>query len=237
MGEHSGTRTPAPEREQTVERAEHGDHDDVLDSLIGVTDPEAHGLDQQCESWSTGPRLQLLLEVSAKDELLAESRGRANGDPDGDLRRAPRKEPTDGLRSVWPEKPVRKKRSRLPNDPERNGDRNVARDILRARPPSPHDLMKRRTAAGRERPDIVEECPVEQESGQVDPDNASMLRREAGFWSPLPLKPRAESDSQEEDPYQSCRVPLRGQKAALIGDFVYSNPGAAPEASSASSRS
>jgi hypothetical protein len=159
VGEHSWTGASASKRQTTVEGAEHGDDGNVLDPLVGVTHSETDGLGHQRDARPAGPRLQLPLKVSAEDELFAESRRGGDGDPDGDLEGASRQPGTDGSRGVGSEKAVHQDRGHLRDDPERHGDRDVARDVLRARPPPADDPVKRRPAAGSEGPDVIEESP------------------------------------------------------------------------------
>src|SRR5215470_14273331 len=72
MADHARPKILQPYRNQAVESAETGDLHAGRHALIGMGDAEQHCRQQERESAMSGPRLELPLEVAAKDELLAE---------------------------------------------------------------------------------------------------------------------------------------------------------------------
>src|ERR1700680_205525 len=106
MRHHARAQALAPESEQAIENAKERDLHARFDPLIAVGNAEKHGLQKQSHPYAVRERLELFLEVAAKDEFFADAGADGNADPQHDFQRAPRQKSLDGSGMLGPEPAV-----------------------------------------------------------------------------------------------------------------------------------
>src|SRR5947207_3049222 len=81
MRHHAGPQAPAPNREQAIQSAKARDLHACFDALVTVRNPEHASLQKPCNPSAVRKNLELFLEVTAKDQLFAESGANGNANP------------------------------------------------------------------------------------------------------------------------------------------------------------
>src|SRR5271165_4939168 len=85
MRDHARAQTAALDRQNAEEGAIDSDHQHSSDSLIAMRTAEEHCGDQHPHPDAAGRARELLLQIAAKDKLLADSGGNAERDPESGL--------------------------------------------------------------------------------------------------------------------------------------------------------
>lgn len=102
MGNHVGAEAPAPGGEPSVKGSQHGNKHNLLGALVGVAQPKHNRLQHHSGGDAAGICGKLFLKITAKNDLLADTGGDGDRNPQDDFNRALRQQTTDGFRLVRP---------------------------------------------------------------------------------------------------------------------------------------
>src|SRR5260370_17973173 len=192
VSDHAGPQASAPEGECAEERSEDSNHKHALHALVAVGGAEQKSLRNNSHQRVAAGGMELLLQVSAKDQFFTEPRG--NGD---------RSKEDELPQSVWCKEVKRadhflcllhvlgvvetelSERESHPgkntegNDPEPGGDADVKQDVFGGLPLSSYKITQTKAAPVNAQPDNEDHGPLNNHGGDVEGKPPAVLHRSA----------------------------------------------------------
>jgi hypothetical protein len=168
VGDHAWTSGVAPVGKDAEERPEHGDNYDHAEALVGVGGAEQKRREDDARGSIAGECDELALEITAKESFFANAGGSSDDEPNGDFHGTAGEEAEKDLACrIDVEQPDSAAENAERDDPEAEGEADVAKDLFSGLPGFAEDERKRRAVAADSPDGEAEEEPFEENSHGV----------------------------------------------------------------------
>jgi hypothetical protein len=169
VSDHAWTSGLAPVRKDAEERPEDGDNSDHAEALVDVRGAEQERREDDARGSIAGECDELALEITAEESFFANAGGRGDNEPNGDFHAAAGKETEkDLVFRIDAEQPGGAAENDERDDPEAEGEADVAKELLSRLPALAEDKRKRRAVAADSPDGEAEEEPFEKKSDDVE---------------------------------------------------------------------
>src|SRR4029077_19587395 len=136
-------------------------------ALVAVSSAEDHSLEEQAGNRAARPGAELLLQIAAKDDFLAEASGRAEEEIGDDVGSGVRQQTLCACATAGVQQACAGGKDHAGNNQEDNGDAYVAQDAGPVGPSSSDQITKSEATAADAEPDERHDQPVHEDHAQV----------------------------------------------------------------------